>query len=110
MLETCRTDIDTHHAGFGMADRILRCLPRSASGDEYIQIRAVFLFGPQQMMFGAVDVLVPPHLAGTVQVFNRWRKRMTSIEVADGIGIRLRRAHLRCTFSRFSLHECFTCS
>src|ERR1044072_8389241 len=101
MLETCRTYIDAYHAGFRMADRILRCLPRSASGDEHIEIGAVLLFGPQQMMFGAVDILIPPHIASTVQLFQGWRKRVTRVEVADGIGVR---------FSRFRLHECFTCS
>src|SRR6185503_7529258 len=101
MLETCRTDVDTHHAGFGMADRILRRLPRSAPGDEYIQISAVFLFGPQQVMFGTMNILVPPHFAGTVQVFDGRRKWVTGVEVADGIGVRL-----RCAFSRFSFHEC----
>src|SRR6185369_18026224 len=101
MLETCRTDIHADHPGFGMTDRVLRCLPRSASGDEYIQIGAIFLFGPQQMMFGTVDILVAPHFASAVQVFDRWRKRVSGVEVANGIGV-----CLRCTFSRFSLHEC----
>src|ERR1044072_4618211 len=101
MLETCRTYIDAYHAGFRMADRILRCLPRSASGDEHIEIGAVLLFGPQQMMFGAVDILIPPHIASTVQIFQGWRKRVTRVEVADGMSVR---------FSRFRLHECFTCS
>src|SRR6185369_3625559 len=85
-----------------MTDRILRCLPGSASSDEYIQLSAIFLAGPQQVMFGTMDILVLPHLASTVQVFDWWRKRVTGVEVADGIGDRL-----RCSFS---LHECFTCS
>src|SRR4029079_8219421 len=97
-----------------MADRILRCLPRSASGDEYIQISAIRLFGPQQMMFRTMDILVPPHLASTVQVFDRWRKRVSGVEIANGIGVRLCRMPVHCTFNfrgfSLDLHECFTCS
>src|ERR1044072_5455398 len=96
MLETCRTDVDAHHASFGMTDRVLRCLPCSAAGDEHVEIGAVFLVGPQQMMFGTMDVLVLPHLASAVHVFDRRRKGVTSVEVADGIGV-LRGARLHCS-------------
>ena len=41
------------------------------------------------MVFRPVAILVPPLIAGTIQIFDRRRIRVAGIEVANGIGIHL---------------------
>jgi hypothetical protein len=55
-----------------MTECELSGLPRSASGNENIKIGAIFLVGPEQMILGAMDVLVLPHLTNAIEIFE-WR-------------------------------------
>ena len=70
-----------------MTERVLCGLPRSASGDEDIEIGAIWFVRPQHMVFGMMDVLVLPHVASAIEDVYRGRVRMIGVELVDWIGV-----------------------
>ena len=89
VIEAGRADVDADDAGVGLAERVLRGLPRSAAGDEDVQIGAVRLVGPQQVVLGAMAILVPPLVASAIEIGDGRRIGVAGVEVADGIGAHL---------------------
>src|SRR5262245_4072566 len=87
-----------------MTERILCGLPRSASGDEDIQIGAVFLVRPMQMVLGAIGILGLPGVTKTIQIFYRRRVGAPGIELAHRIGAEVRFARPRLALKSFRLH------
>src|SRR5262245_52168221 len=87
-----------------MTERILCGLPRSTSGDEDIQIGAVFLVRPMQMVLGAIGILGLPRVTKTIQIFYRWWVGVTSIELAHRIGADVRSARPRLALMSFRPH------
>src|SRR5262245_51152090 len=104
VLETGRADINTNHAGVGMTERILCGLPRSTSGDEDIQIGAVFLVRPMQMVLGAIGILGLPCVTKTIQIIYWWWVGEPSIELAHRIGADVRFARPRLALKSFRPH------
>src|SRR4051794_36918084 len=85
VLETRRADIDGNDARAGMTECELRRLPRSASGNQNVEVRAVFFARPKQMKLGAVDVRVLPQSNSAIEILEwRW-VRMTRVKLADRI-------------------------
>src|SRR6185369_14566515 len=65
-----------------VTERELCRLPRSTSGNENVKIRAIFLVGPEQMILGAMDVRVLPHLTNAIEVFERRWIRVFCVKLA----------------------------
>src|SRR5262245_25965633 len=87
-----------------MTESILCGLPRSTSGDEDIQIGAVFLVRPMQIVLGAIGILGLPRVTKTIQIFYRRWVGMTSIELAHRIGADVRFAPSRLAPKSFRPH------
>ena len=82
VLEARRADIDGDDARAGMTECEFRGLPRSASGNEDIEVSAIFLVGPKQVKLGAVDIQVLPHIASAIEVLKRRWVGMTGVKLA----------------------------
>ena len=89
VIEAGRADVNADDAGVGAAERVLRGLPGSTAGNQDIEVGTIRSVGPQQVILGAMAILVPPLVAGAIEIGHRRRIRVVGIEVADGIGIHL---------------------
>src|SRR5262245_1996118 len=87
-----------------MTERILCGLPGSTSGDKDIQIGAVFLVRPMQMVLGAIGILGLPRVTKMIQIFYRWWVGVMSIELAHRIEAGVRFARPRLTLKSFRPH------
>src|SRR5215472_4992156 len=95
VIETRCAEVDADHACAGAAECVLGRLPRSASGYQNVQIDAVRLARPQQVIFSAMAILVvPPLVASTIQIFNRGRIRVIGVELTHRIGAQILCAHI----------------
>src|SRR5215471_13979010 len=95
VIETRCAEVDADHACAGAAECVLGRLPRSASGHQNVQIDAVRLARPQQVIFSAMAILVvPPLVASTIQIFNRGRIRVIGVELTHRIGAQILCAHI----------------
>jgi hypothetical protein len=86
VIEARRADVDAGHVCAGVTECVLGRLPRSASGHKNVQIAAVRLARPQQVIFSAMAILVPPLVASTIQIFNRGRIWVIGVELRHRIG------------------------
>ena len=87
VIQAGGADVNADDAGIGAAERILGGLPRSASGDEDIQVGAIRSFGPQQVVLGAMAILVLPLVTSAIQVGDGGRIGMAGVELAHRIGV-----------------------
>ena len=73
-----------------MTDRVLGRLKGSTTGDEYVEIRAVFIIWPQQMELSTKNVLVlVKHLCATQVLYGRW-EGVSSVKLAHWICVHVR--------------------
>jgi hypothetical protein len=86
VLETGRTDVNASDARSRVTERILCGLPRSAPGDEDIQIGAIRFVGPKQVIFGPLANFIAPLVASAIEIFYGWGIRMGRVELAYRIG------------------------
>jgi hypothetical protein len=78
-------DVDARYASLGSTERVLCRLPCFASRDENLQVFAVWLVRPKQMVFSAMTILVLPFVTRAIEILNRRRIRMISVELTDRI-------------------------
>ena len=90
MAKTGRTDIYADNAGVRVAERILCGLPRSAPGDEDVEIRAIGFLRPEQMVLGETPIFVLPRVTSTVQIGDGGRIGVSGVELAHPVGANLR--------------------
>ena len=86
--QTGRTDIDGDDTGSRMTERKLCSLPRSTSGNENVKVGAIFPVGPEQMIFGAMNILVLPHVTSAFEIFEIFQRRwvwMIRVKLAYGV-------------------------
>ena len=98
MIETGGADVDGDDARRRMTEGKLCCLPRATSGNENIKIGAIFLVGPEQMILGAMDVLVLPHLTSAIEIFERRWIRVICVKLANRVCDSFRFHEFCCVF------------
>ena len=100
VIQAGRADVDAGDAGVGTAQRVLRGLPRSAPGDEDVQICAIRFVRPQQMMLGVMAIRISPLIASAIEVFDGWGIGVVRVELAHRIEAHIRCASVACHFER----------
>src|SRR5262245_30768135 len=93
VIEARCADVDAGDVRVRPAHCVLRGLPRSAAGDEDVQVGAERPRRPEQMELGAPTPLVPPLVTSPIEVRGGWRVRMARVERLDRV--RRRRRHTR---------------
>ena len=100
MIEAGRADVDADDARVGPTEGVFGGLPRAASGDEDIEIGAVRSVRPQQVVLGAMAVLVLPLVSSAIEVGDRGWIGVAGVELAHRIGAHVRCSRVSCAFDK----------
>jgi hypothetical protein len=68
-----------------LADGMLGRLRRAAAGDQDVAVGPVRGAGPEQMVLGAMTVLIAPLVTSPIEARNGWRIGMRGVERFDRI-------------------------
>ena len=90
VLQAGRADVDAYDVRLRPAERVLRSLPRTATGDENVQIAAERLLRPEEMVLGAGAIRVAPLVSRAIEILDRRWIGMSRVELTHGI------ARVRC--------------
>src|SRR5262245_14359100 len=80
VLDARRADVDTDDTCVGTTQRVLGCLPGTASSNEDVEIGAIRFGRPEQVMLRTVAIRIAPFVARAIEVLDRWRIGVTRVE------------------------------
>ena len=85
VLDARRADVDADDESVWPAQRVPRGLPRSAAGNEDVEIGAIRCSRPEEVMLGAMTIGIAPLVARAIEVVDGRRIGVAGVELGDRV-------------------------